>query len=1152
MMQKIITKKIVERASAPTPDIIKRQKIASNPNASVWVEANAGSGKTHVLVERVLRLLLSGVLPQNLLCLTYTKAAASEMSLRVSKKLGEWTLMNDEILKKQLTDLTLKIPSETDLKNAKKLFALTLETPGGLKINTIHAFCESVLHRFVIEANVPLNFSSLDEIKKRQMIEESREKIFAFNLLDKGDVAKSANWLFNNLGDVQINAAIDFAINQTSFLSEVLKDIKGAKARLKKLVKYDENDTIENLDKEILNSSLFPPKDYIDVFAVCAPNETQNRFEDKLAKIDVKNPNIDLILKAFLNADFSVPKSFPKADYKKALGGLGEKLLAEAQRLETICKKKKTALLVIRSCAFIDVLGAVFSDYSKQKTALSLLDFDDLIKKTSDLFNSKNMAWVLYKLDANISHILVDESQDTNEEQWKIVKKLCEEFFVGSSSKEENRTIFAVGDKKQSIFSFQGAKPILFSETGMEIKLKAKNVKKDFYNVELKASFRTLPNILNAVDLICQQKEIANALLSENQNIIHESARVDKGGKIILWEPIKQSEIELPKNRWPLEKDNLKLINAPKMLAERIVNNIENWLKNKRPLAQRGRAIKESDILILVQKRNVLFHEIIRALKKKNIKTPGSDKLLLSSHIVVLDLLALADILLNPNDDLNLAAILRSPLFEVSEDELFKIAHNRNKTSLWQSLKNSPILSAKKAFKDLNQWRNRLDFDRPYELFAQILYAKGGLKKYHTRLGSEVDDVIFEFLDFALAHENDRQPSLQGFLDFMRQSEIFIKRNLSEKDAGVRIMTVHGAKGLEAPIVILADAVSTPDIRKSNKLINFINQPNGVSLVHSSKKEDYCENSIFLYEENINSEKQEYWRKLYVAMTRAEDELYVTGALSKTGKIENSWYGAIKNALKGDCIISEMQGEDISPEIITFPKNLEKIIPLKIKEEEIKKPFFPVKIKEYITPKATEIIRPSLAYDKSEEIFEINISLKIDADLARKKGISLHVLLEHLPKIEKNKQKDIAKRALEILLPNEKPLYDEIINQALDILNSEKTSFLFGKNSRAEMPFLFDAKKNNNQIKIAGRFDRIIIEENKVLLIDFKSDNNPPTLEQDINEQYLTQMGLYYLAGEKLFPDKKIEIAIFWTSNQNFMPISKNEIKKHIANYTLL
>ncbi len=1147
-----------ERSVKPSEQTINLQNQAADPNYSIWLEANAGSGKTHVLTQRVVRLLLDGAMAQNILCLTYTKAAAAEMRTRIAKYLAQWALMDDKELRKELKNLTSKEPDENLLKYARTLFAHALETPGGLKINTIHAFCESILHRFSLEANVPVGFRVIEDQERTNLIRSARDKILASAFgKDDSQLTNSIKLLFAQLTDKQIEDTINLAIENSDDLTELLADKEKAKKLLHKIMKCPENETIEKIHQEILNSPFLPVKDYKKIFAICPPNPGRNRFEDILFRIDRDNPQINLIFSAFLKKNGSICANFPKKQLKEAPNGLGELLLNEAKRLSELYFRKKRLKIVEQSSAFIDILSAIFTLYEKEKRALLSLDYADLIAKTRHLLSkTASKDWVLYKLDANISHILVDESQDTNRQQWEVISELWADFFAGKSAIEKERTIFAVGDKKQSIFSFQGARPELFANTGKELAKRAKYVTNNFTQSELKTSFRTLENILLGVDKVFANEKMKIALLSEGKKISHQSARTDKGGAIIFWPPISPRGENKENNEWPIEANNEATNNAAYLLAKRITDNIRDWIDNERPLAKRNRPIRADDILILLQKRDILFYEIIRALKIANIPTPGSDRLLLSSHIGVMDLLALADSLLNPFDDLTLATILRSPLFNISEDLLYKIAAKRKKnTPLWHALAKAKNKNALNAYETLFRWRTRLDFERPFEFFSQILFQEGGLKRFHQRLGNEVDDIFSQFLDLALQHEKSAQPSLQGFVANIRKSEITIKRELAEKGNGVRIMSVHGAKGLEAPIVILADSTLLP--RDRGKSLYYYRENNKTTLLYANNAENRVGMIEQLYQNDKENENKEYWRKLYVAMTRAEDELYLTGILNakneKQDKLEQSWYGAVKNALKNECEKCKIINSD--EEGLIFPKKREKIIPPKkqtiitdIEQEE----FSAAKIK---LPIVREIIKPSLAYQSIEYNYEIDNEAVLaqssanikEAELSKKQGLAIHALLEHLSKIEPHIREKVAQKALNILLPDHKEKHKEIISKALKIISNPKFQFIFADNSRAEVPFFVNGTKNKKPISIVGRLDRIIINNDRVWIIDFKTDENIAKNITQLAKPYMVQMALYAAVGRRLFANKKINIAILWTKDETLLEIPENILEKIIA-----
>ena len=1142
-----------ERAVIPSKEIIKLQKQASDPKNSAWVEAHAGSGKTHVLIERVLRLLLSGTLPQNLVCLTYTKAAAAEMRKRVSSQLAKWAILPEKDLINALTNMVGQRPNEQLLLRARTLFAFALETPGGLKINTIHAFCESLLHRFSLEADVAIGFSVIEEQTQKKLINDAKDFVISKGITDNIIHVKK---LLSLMNDSQIEKAVDEALNNRDRLDLVLADKEQAKQNLRKIMHHD-GTKLCDLQKQVLKDCTLTKHSIKSTVKLLNGNaKNSRRFVDLLARINVDNLQIEPLISAFITGKGTIRAVLLPQKQREEYSDLQSLFENEAQRLFELNNKIKIAKIVERSEALIEVLGDIFAIYEQKKRQISALDYTDLIEKTHQLLsNSSSMDWVLYKLDANISHILIDESQDTNPRQWAVVSQLWDDFFTGKSSVEINRTIFGVGDKKQSIFSFQGARPQLFSQTGSKLKNLAKNANKNFIISELKTSFRTLENILLAIDKVFNSEQMDLALLSEGKKIEHKSARIDKGGMLTLWPLVQQQKNELDIEQWPLENQNIFVQSNDRIIAERIVNNIKGWIDNERQLEQRGRAIKADDVLILVQKRSTLFYEIIRALKLAGLETPGSDKIPLNSNIAVLDLLALADILLNPSDDLNLAAILRSPLFDIDEQALYEIAALRPKdSSLWSALKNCQQENGKAAFEKLSSWRNRLDFERPYEFFSQVLYKEGGLKRFHARLGLEIDDVIEQFLDLALAYENESQPSIQGFIAHMRKSSSFIKRELSESDKGVRIMSVHGAKGLESPIVILADGGLKSNFQP--KSLYFISENDAPTLIYGANKDERVGIVENHYEQDKASDLSEYWRKLYVGMTRAEDELYITGTLNEKTKLEETWYGIVESALKDHSAKCEIiDSEELG---LVFPAIRKK--PAIIKQQEIaERPatdleqtaIFDLDI--LPAPNICEIIRPSKAYQEESGVFAKSSEMlnEIDVDVARQKGIALHAILQHLGKIELQMRERIAKKALQILLPNRREWHEELANKAISILSNPKFQYLFAANSRAEVPFFVNAMKNGKPVNIAGRIDRIIIQEKQVLIIDFKSDANIASDISQLTKKYITQMALYALVGKKLFPKHKISTAIFWTGNETLLNLPDETLKQAIDDFTI-
>ncbi|ODT74688.1 MAG: double-strand break repair helicase AddA [Pelagibacterium sp. SCN 64-44] len=1134
----------------PPFDTLASQARASDPAYSIWVEANAGSGKTYVLTHRVLRLLLAGTRPQSILCLTYTKAAAAEMRKRVGARLAQWALAEEEDLYKDIKDLTGSAPDAALLAEARTLFARALETPGGLRILTIHAFCEAVLHRFPIEAGVPFDFAVIEDDRQAQMLLAARESVLAEGLRGERH-AEAVELLFGLMSDDAIAKAIASALGEGARLKPLLADIPAAKRHLRSLVGVDSG--ADMLRTELVASTLLTSGALREVVECLAGNPAGNtRCADLLARLDPENPTAD-----GLRAAFFTGKGEPRARLMlkkevEAYPSLHDLLLAEQDRLVRIDAALNAALLVERSEALLDIVAAIRARYEADKSRHSLLDFDDLIEKLGDLFDNAEMApWVQYKLDAGIDHILVDESQDTNERQWRVVKALAEEFFAGAGAVQRPRSIFAVGDQKQSIYSFQGAQPVLFGETGRDMERRARQAARPFEQVKLHTSFRTLKSILDAVDLVAGREDIRLALLSL-ERVGHEAARQQQGGTVTLWPPVQEARAERPGGPWPREVVEAEP-GAARIVATHIAREIRAWIDAGRLLGERDRAVTADDVLILVQKRGPLFQEIIRALRAENLPTPGADRLALTGHIAVLDLLALIDVLLNPADDLQLAALLRSPLFDFGEDDLFALGHFRaERQSLFAALLASPLPAAHQAAARLAAWRG-LDLERPFEFLAGILYAEGGLRRFHARLGYEVDEVLSELLELALAHEQGSQPSLQGFAAEMRRRSVSIKRELAESGGGVRVMTVHGAKGLEAPIVILADASAKPSAQMTGKPVYVLTEAPGPLLIHAGSRAQHGAATLPIKEEADAVLAAEYWRRLYVAMTRAEDELYVTGTLGASGEaerqLEGTWYQAIESALQPD--LEALPGADGTPMAWVYPRaQATRFAPTAAAPLAGAAPLVLGPVAEPVT---APLVSPSGAGQAAgpQRLLQSLAEQARDAEGARRQGLALHALLQHLDKVARPDWERVAPRALETLLPDYPEHHAALAARALSILSRPELAQLFGPGSRAEVPFLVPARRAGEPVRLSGRIDRLVVDDSSVLVVDYKSDATAPQRVADVPGNYLTQLGLYALVAGQLFPGRALHAAILWTELESLMNLPPDLLEEARADFTL-
>ncbi|MBU1307752.1 MAG: UvrD-helicase domain-containing protein, partial [Alphaproteobacteria bacterium] len=960
--------------------------------------------------------------------------------------------------------------------------------------------------------------------------------------------------LFETLSDDQIKTAINAALADGRKLKLVLADPDASKANLRALLGAGASRSTAELVEAIVTERLVGPAEIARLFEIVPPKGGNRSLEDKLAALDAANPAPEAWLRAFLTKELALPARLVVKAVTSADPGLAELLQAEAERLFELAAARRAAALIARSEALLDIVAAVGRRYEATKRARSLLDFDDLVERLADLFQNESGDWVRYKLDSGIDHILVDESQDTNGEQWRVVRAIAEEYFAGAGAVTRPRSLFAVGDQKQSIYSFQGAEPALFGATGGEYQRRASLAEALFQPVPLRTSFRTLPEILAAVDLVSDREDIQAALL-ESEKVHHNTARTMRGGSVTLWPPTQQVSDGAPSADWPTSIADLQP-SAPRQVAERIAASIRGWIESRRPLTGRGRAVTADDVLILVQSRGPVFQEVIRALRKAGLPTPGADRLGVTDHIAVMDLLALCDVLLNPADDLQLAALLRSPLFDIDEETLFAIAQPRPKGQrLWQALAAHPSLPCREAAARLARWRGELDFERPFEFLTEVLYAEGGLRRFHARFGPEVDDVLAELLELALGHEQGAQPSLQGFVADMRQRSGTIKRELPDAGAGVRVMTVHGAKGLEAPIVILADAATRQREQMIGKPVYVLAEAPGPLLLHAAGTGDHVEMTLPLKLEIDDNLRCEYWRKLYVAMTRAEDELYITGALTPGSdadkQLAGSWYEAVDSALR-PLAQSQLDATGVETALI-YPRDRVPPVPARDVSGSGEAETAPLVLPTLPPLVLIPTVSPSLASGGAGAAAALDtFSEQVrDADAARQEGIALHALLQHLGRLDPSIWPAIADKALMALLPDSPADHARLAAKAISILSRPELAALFGPGSRAEVPFLIDGWRHGEPIRLKGRIDRLVIDEEGVLVVDYKSDASQPQGAQDVPGNYITQLGLYALVAGQLFPGQQIRAAILWTGLESLMNLPSDVLAAGADGFTI-
>lgn len=1136
------------------PETIDAQSRAANPADSVWVSANAGSGKTHVLTERVIRLLLEGTPPSKILCLTYTKAAAAVMQNRVFSRLSEWAILSDMALAEKLKALEGKTPDAQRLATARRLFARALETPGGLKIQTIHAFCEAILHQFPLEANIAGHFEMMDDLMQSALIAEARRQLLeAAYTSSNQELAEAFATVLSAGGEFGLENLLDEAVYQRHGLQEFLGGLGVAEERSAALHRFFDFRGDET-DEELI-SSLWPLPEFDETTlnVILGIPKGANRAQDfalQLQQMDhaTSTAQYEAILRAaFLKTD-GQPKSgkyIGSAAVRKLLPMFDEDYDNAARFVYEGLQRLKELRLVRLNLAVYTLLDDLIARYQKMKRQRGLLDFEDLITRTVALLARDGAGqWVQYKLDRGIDHILVDEAQDTSPDQWRIIRMLSEEFFSGLGQRDTKRTLFAVGDEKQSIYSFQGAVPEDFAASGYEFQRKAKAAELSFEKIRLNFSFRSAPDVLMAVDEVFSHETAYRGLGLEPEPTVHEAIRAGSPGEVEVWDMLTPMVAEEPDD-WRVPIDHLA---APAIrLAEQIAQTIRHWLDNGELIHGQNRKMEPRDIMILVRKRDQFMPALSRALKNLRVPVAGSDRLRLTSHIAIQDLMALGRYVLQASDDLSLAALLKSPIFGWDDDQLFALAHPRPKgLSLSEQLYFASLEEPKliPVHKKLRRWRDMADTMPVYEFYAHILGAEGARRQFIARLGPEAGDILDEFQNYCLATERTGLPGLQAFLEALDASSPEIKRELDQNRDEVRIMTVHASKGLEASVVFLVDPGNAAwNAKNAPKLIDInFEEPEGFH----GKGYLWQPNKAYevpLLAERIEQLKQraeeEYRRLLYVGMTRAEDRLIVCGYRGQREESE-SWHKLVSNALMDKSKAFDHPVQDV---VAIRYRKTPIVYNDEINEEIIEKPSFPPLPTDFLTPLVPEagLPRPlapsgAAALIEADEAPPLNKQSPILDEADQKPGFALqrgkiiHALLQRLPEIDPSQREMTAKR---YLAHRASTWSDQQCEQAwrsvAAILHDPKFSAVFDHGSQAEVSIMGTLQLNKGEQAVSGIIDRICVSESQITIIDYKTNRPPARSLSEVPQAYITQLALYSELLKPLYPKKEIVAALLFT-----------------------
>jgi ATP-dependent helicase/nuclease subunit A len=1146
------------------PQVIADQLKASDPEVSAWVSANAGSGKTHVLTQRVISLLLKGEDPAKILCITFTKAAAANMASRIFRDLAAWITLDDAALDRKLTEIGAK-PGLAMRARARRLFALALETPGGLKVQTIHAFCTRLLHQFPFEADVAARFTVLDEASEHQLL----EKLILDVMLEGAANRASA------LGRA-LHVAITQAADQT--LQEVIRDairgrdrmlqwveragsVEAAIAQLAHALGLEPSETGEDIDNSILSASLFSPTDWPDAAAILMQGSKtdcdQAAHFASLQKLDDVGRRSTLLSIFLTNGGTPRARLATKkiADANSAFVG---KLLAEQQRICMLLERKNAVLCREKSHALLVLAYEIIQRYRAEKNRRGLLDYDDLIDKTLALFHKTSAAWVLFKLDLGINHVLIDEAQDTSPKQWDIIRTLTSEFAAGAGARPVKRTLFAVGDDKQSIFSFQGADPKIFAEMAREFARFFQDAGLKFEPVPLRTSFRSGPAILGAVDTVFGRPEAHAGLTGDATATLHEYLPDKAPGCVDIWPLTRPDPREKPEG-WEAPFDSRSETSPQVRLARRIARNVELATAN---------GTKPGDVLILVRQRGALFEAIIRALKTAHIPVAGADRLVLTGHIAVMDLIALADALLLPDDNLALASVLKSPLFGFDDQDLFQVAWDRGQKSLRIALLEHAASDRK--FADAAQSIERLTDEArrlsPFTFYARLLGPAGGRKQFLSRLGPEANDALDEFLNLALDYESRETPSLQGFVAWLRAAQAEVKRDMEQGRDEVRVMTVHGAKGLEAPVVILADTTTRPAGYHPPRLIPL--DINGTEAVvwAGSKASDPA--IIAAARDAVQrASENEYRRLLYVAMTRAQHRLIVCGIARQATKNDEApkpdgcWYQLIEDALVAQAESVEIDAEDGDGKIWRYRKSQ----PAAAQAAAPRAAAAVATLPDWLTHDAPAEPRRIVPLSPSDALDDDRSSVSAASGVARRKaiqrGLIVHRLMQSLPDIPAARRAEPARSY--VRRANSRASADDklsdaeceaVVTQVLSILGDTRFAPLFSTGSRAEVPVVGRIPRQGRPpLPVSGQVDRLVVTPDAVLIADYKTNHAPPGNPDDAKTaypNYLLQLALYRALLQTVFPGRTVRAALVWTETPVLMEIPGHALDEALVRLT--
>jgi ATP-dependent helicase/nuclease subunit A len=1043
---------------------------------------------------------------------------------------------------------------------ARELFACALETPGGLKVQTIHALCTRLLQQFPFEANVPARFAVLDDRDQNEMMERANLRVLLEASRDPDSAAgRALTSAMAGAADVTFKDAVrEACLSRDHFMAwaDTASSVETATAQMALALGVDAGERIEDLEREILDGPYLPRRRWPEIAGVLATGSKSDlKQADQLREATgvIGSAQVDEYLSVFLTDDRTPRASVLTKAFLRDNPAVARLFEAEIVRLGPLIERRRAIIIRDRTRALLQIATAAAENYRREKRERGLLDYDDLIDKTLTMLTNVSAGWVHYKLDRGVDHVLIDEAQDTSPRQWDIVDHIISEFTSGAGAREGVvRTIFAVGDEKQSIFSFQGAAPREFDLRRRRLEQKFKNAGLKFDLVSFTYSFRSGAAILQSVDHVFRDESIFRSIHAENAHPVHETL-ADAGPSLIeLW------DLQLPDGKqdiegWRAPFDGLSQTSPEVKLARRIQAEIKRLVESGTMTGSAGkrRRLRYGDMLVLVRRRGNAFDAVIQALKHAGVPVAGADRLKLTEHIAIIDLMNLADALLLPQDDLALAVALKSPVFGLTDDDLFKLAWQR-KGSLRSALDDHDGKFSE-ALARLQQCERRFASQTPFAFYAWLLGGDGGRKRILRRLGHEANDALDEFLELALGYERKAPASLQGFMAWLRTADLEVKRDMEISRDEVRVMTVHGAKGLESSVVFMVDTTSSPSDTQRPKLIHLPVGEGREVVVWAGRKADDAVCVAAARTAMLAETEDEYRRLLYVAMTRAADRLIVGGCLpgNMNSVRKQSWYDLIVKGLSGSGLHEEsIETPDGPIKRYSRPEDFADAAGAATAPAASAAIELPAWLQTSVPrgAPADNLLRPSGPAEDEAHRVRADEQVQMRSQ-ALQRGTLVHRLLQSLPDLEDQRRHGAA---LNYLVRNADGWSEAdraaLAERVLALIGDPRFAPVFAAGSRAEVSIVGRLERPARlPALVSGQIDRLVVTENEVLIVDYKTNHAPPKRPAEAPPAYLRQLALYRAVLGKLYPQLPVRAALLWTETPELMEISAPALDAQLA-----